>query len=328
MILNQWYGILDAKEVKKGKLTGVTRMGEKLVLWKTTDGQIACLADKCCHRGASLCHGKYTEAGVACPFHGFVHDASGKVVLIPANGKNTPVGDRYKVKLYHVEEKYGLIWLWYGDPLAIKPEIPFFEVLRQDFVYSGFSETWPVHYTRAIENQLDVIHLPFVHGDTIGRGNRTLVHGPVVTWDQERLTFYVHNVFDDGQTKPMKPAEMPDYEKYFSLQFQMPNLWQNRISDQVRIVAVFAPIDEEHTHIYIRFYQRFFTTPILKDLLSPLTNWSNRHVLHQDRAVVIRQLPIKTELNMGENLVPGDRPILEYRKRRAQLKGEYSGKSE
>ncbi|MEI7667692.1 MAG: aromatic ring-hydroxylating dioxygenase subunit alpha [Erysipelotrichaceae bacterium] len=328
MITNLWYGILDAKEVKAGKLSGVTRMNEKLVLWRTADGKLACIADQCCHRGASLCIGKYTEAGVACPFHGFVYDASGMVILIPANGKNTPVGERYKVKSYHVEEKYGLIWLWYGDPLASKPEIPFFEDLRQDFVYSGFSETWPVHYTRAIENQLDVVHLPFVHGDTIGRGNHTLVHGPVVTWDQERMTFYVNNVLDDGKTKPMKAEEMPDYEIYFSLQFQMPNLWQNRISDKVRIVAVFAPIDESHTRIYIRFYQRFFTIPILKELLTPISNWSNRHVLHQDRRVVSTQIPIRTELTMGENLIPGDRPILEYRKRRAQLKGEYSRKPE
>jgi phenylpropionate dioxygenase-like ring-hydroxylating dioxygenase large terminal subunit len=328
MITNQWYGILDAKEVKSRKLTGVTRMGEKLVLWRTTDGNLACIADKCCHRGASLCKGKLSEDGVACPFHGFVHDSSGKVVLIPANGKNTPVTERYKVKSYHVEEKYGLIWLWYGDALAIKPEIPFFEDLRQGFVYSGFSETWPVHYTRAIENQLDVVHLPYVHTDTIGRGNRTLVHGPVVTWNNDRMTFYVNNVVDDGKTKPMKTEEMPDYEKFFSLQFQMPNLWQNVISDKVRIVAVFAPIDDAHTHIYLRFYQNFFTTPILKELLTPITNWSNRHVLHQDRFVVSTQLPIRTELTMGENLIPGDKPILEYRKRRAQLKGEYSGKSE
>lgn len=322
MIENQWYGILNANEVKKGKLTGVTRCGQKLVLWRRDDLSVACIADRCCHRGASLCKGKLEADGVACPFHGFVHDARGKVVRIPANGKNTPVSDRYKVKQYEVVDRYGIIWLWYGDPKAQKPEIPFFHELTKPFVYSTFSEVWPVHYTRAIENQLDVVHLPFVHGNSIGRGNRTLVHGPVVTWDQQRMTFYVHNVEDDGKTVPLKAGEIPDYTQHFSLQFQMPNLWQNRISDQVRIVAIFAPIDEENTMIYLRFYQSFMPVWGIRHLVGFFANIANRYVLHQDRAVVITQRPIRSELTMGENLIPGDAPILNYRRRRAELKGE------
>jgi hypothetical protein len=48
----------------------------------------------------------------------------------------------------------------------------------------------------------------------------------------------------------------------------------------------------------------------------------NSYILHQDRRVVLTQLPIKSELQMGENLIQGDLPIIEYRKRRATLKGE------
>lgn len=46
----------------------------------------------------------------------------------------------------------------------------------------------------------------------------------------------------------------------------------------------------------------------------------NRVILHQDRRVVLTQLPIKSELSMGENLIQGDLPIIEYRKRREFLK--------
>ena len=34
MIWNQWYAILESSEIKKGKLTGVVRMGERMVLWR------------------------------------------------------------------------------------------------------------------------------------------------------------------------------------------------------------------------------------------------------------------------------------------------------
>jgi len=320
MIYNQWYGILDSKEVKQGKLTGVTRLGEKLVLWRDATGQVNCIFDKCCHRGASLSKGKLNQGNVECPFHGFAYDGTGKVILIPANGKNTAVPDRYKVNAYKVKEKKGFIWLWYGEHKEDLPEIPFFKEITEDFSYGQFSENWSVHYTRAIENQLDVVHLPFVHGDSIGRGNKTLVNGPVVEWEENLMTFYVNNVVDDGKRKPLKPEEIQDYKKLFHLQLQLPNTWQNIISNDLKIVAVFAPVDEENTHIYIRFYQRFMKTPGLKQLVNNLSKISNKYILHQDRRVVLTQLPKKTELKMDENLIQGDLPIIEFRKKREELR--------
>ena len=209
--------------------------------------------------------------------------------------------------------------MWYGDYNAELPEIPFFEELRSGFTYGEISENWSVHYTRAIENQLDVVHLPFVHKTTIGRGNKTLVNGPVAKWNGNRMTFYVKNELDQGQ-KPEKPNEVENYEKLFHLQLQMPNIWQNIISNQLRIFAAFAPVDEENSRIYLRFYQSFMRVPVLAQLISGLGAVMNRVILHQDRRVVLTQLPKKTEFRMKENLVQGDLPILEFRKRRDQLK--------
>lgn len=107
----------------------------------------------------------------------------------------------------------------------------------------------------------------------------------------------------------------------------MPNIWQNIISDTVRIVAVFAPIDEGNTRIYIRFYQKFIKLFGLKQIVNRFSNITNKYILHQDRKVVPSQLPTKTEWTMGEHLIQGDAPILEYRKRRALLKGEMAEKS-
>ena len=251
MIKNQWYAVLDAKQVKKNKIFGVTRCGEKLVFWRDDNNGVHCIFDRCCHRGASLSAGQIVNQHIACPFHGFQYDSSGKVVVIPANGKNAKVPENYKVNAYFVKEAYGFIWLWYGDDFGVSAgPIPFFEELKSGFSYGQISETWAVHYTRAIENQLDAVHLPFVHNTTIGRGNRTLVNGPIVTWKDNLMTFYVDNDLDQGQ-QPKRPDEIPNYLRLFHLQFQMPNIWQNIISEDVRIVAAFAPIDEEHTHIYI-----------------------------------------------------------------------------
>lgn len=311
---------MESKEVK-GKIVGVKRLNEKLALWRDSKGKIHCIYDQCCHRGASLSLGCVLEDQVQCPFHGFVYDESGKVRVIPANGKSEKVPERFKVTGYKVKDAYGFIWLWYGQQEDENiPDIPFFQDLKSGFKYSTFSEVWPVHYTRAIENQLDVVHLPFVHKTTIGKGNRTVINGPVVKWEDDLMTFYVNNVVDQGQTKALKASEIKNYESLFHLQYQVPNLWQNRISSKVRIFAAFAPIDEGHTKIYLRFYQSFLTLPIMGQLVCHLSNVYNRVILHQDRHVVLSQLPKKSELMMNEKLIPGDLPIIEFRKKRETLK--------
>jgi phenylpropionate dioxygenase-like ring-hydroxylating dioxygenase large terminal subunit len=45
MIPDQWYAVLSSKELKKNKILGVTRFGEKLVFWRKKDGGIGCIAD-------------------------------------------------------------------------------------------------------------------------------------------------------------------------------------------------------------------------------------------------------------------------------------------
>ncbi|MFH1319994.1 MAG: aromatic ring-hydroxylating dioxygenase subunit alpha [Bacteroidota bacterium] len=318
MIYNQWYVILESKELKKRKPLKVKRFNEDLTLWRDENSHACCIIDKCCHRGASLSCGKIINGKLECPFHGFVYDRSGKVHTIPAIGKNTPPPETMMVRAYKTFEAYGFIWLWWGDDDKIRQE-PFFFKELENFSYSGFKDHWNVHYSRAIENQLDVAHLPFVHKTTIGRGKKTLVNGPVVKRVNELITFYVNNIKDDGKTVPLKPDEIVDHEKFLQLQFHYPNIWQNRISGKIRAFAAFVPVDEENSVIYIRYYQNLISIPILKALFNFIGKISSIIILRQDKRVVITQLPKKTKLRMDERLIAGDNPIIEYRKHRHEL---------
>lgn len=319
MINNQWYVILESKELRRGKPIKIKRLNQQLAMWRDAKGKVCCIEDRCCHRGASLSCGKLVNDRLQCPFHGFEFDASGKVQLIPANGINKSVPETMKVKGYSTFEAYGLIWLWWGDEEKKTAE-PFFFIELAEFSYSSLKDHWKVHYSRAIENQLDVVHLPFVHKTTIGRGNKTLVNGPVVTLEGDLLTFYVKNAIDDGKTIPQKPDEIADYQKLFRLQFHFPNIWQNFISDKIRAFAAFVPEDEENSIIYIRYYQRMVRIPVLKELFNWAGKVSSLIILRQDKRVVETQLPVKSENKMDERLIMGDKPIIEYRKQRQFLK--------
>ena len=323
MITNQWYAILDCHELKTGRPLGVKRLGENLVLWRTTEGKIACLRDQCLHRGAALSAGKLLDQHVQCPFHGLEFDVNGRCTYIPAYGRNNPVPKVFQAVAYPAREAYGFIWIWWGQPHEELPEIRFFESITEDFVYDTFTDHWPIHYARVIENQLDAIHLPFVHYNTIGRGNRRLVDGPYSQWaenenDPQRLDIWVQNRVDNG-SRPLKPSEMSRPERHPSLQFRLPNIWHNWISDDMRITIAFVPVDEDNTRLYIRTYQKTVKISILREMFFLASRAGSYIIERQDRRVVITQRPSRPYHRMGETLLSGDGPVIEYRCKRAKL---------
>lgn len=327
MIKNQWYAVLYSKQIKPGRLTGAVRLGEKLAFWRArTTGKVSCIADKCPHRGASISAGKIHEGHPQCPFHGLEFDGNGKCLLIPGNGKQTPIPENFHTKSYRTEEKAGMIWIFWSEILGADdedsafPPLPFFEDIDDSFTYKDWIDPWLCHYSRCIENQLDVLHLPFVHHNTIGAGNRTLVNGPRIKISDNEMNVWVYNRVDEGQ-KPQKPEETPEpAEGQQHLHFRFPHIWQNWLTDKARIFIAFVPVDEEHTLLYLRFYQKFMRLPVLREIVNGFGMFFSKIITHQDRRVVHTQRPKKTELKMKENLLQGDGPILAYRRRRDELK--------
>ncbi len=319
MIRNQWYAILESNEVRRGKPVGVTRMGEKLVAWRDSQGKVAVMHDRCAHRGVALSVGEVHGDCIWCPFHGFEFDADGRCTVVPANGRNAPVPKALTVQAYPTHEANGFIFIYWGEPEGELAPPRWFEDLPDTFSYGSARDPWHAHYSRVVENQLDVPHVPFIHHNTIGRGGRTVMDGPWVEWqDPDRFFVRTSMRADDG-TPARSAKEMAPPDKPFHLEFIFPNLWQNWISDKVRVVAAFAPVDDENTMLYLRFYQSFVRTPGVR----PFINWSalffNTAVAHQDRRVVVTQEPKRSDLRIGEKLIPGDAPIIAYRRRRQAL---------
>lgn len=324
MIPNQWYAILESNEIRPGKPVGFTRMGEKMVAWRDSQDKVTVMSDLCPHRGVALSVGKVIGSHIQCPFHGFEFDTSGRCKLIPANGLNNEPPKAFQVKTYPTREMNDFIFIWWGKPQAEYPPLPWFDsVDHTAYAWKTVRDLWDTHYSRAIENQLDAVHLPFVHHNTIGRGNRTLVHGPLteikdLPGGNFLLNIWVHNEVDQGQ-KPRSPKEIPQPSRSPFLQFVFPNIWQNWIAENMRIVLAFAPIDDGHTLMYIRNYQRIMKIPVLLQIFNQLNAWASFIIERQDKGIVETQLPKRSDLKIGEKLIQGDGPIIEYRRLRRKL---------
>lgn len=325
MIKNQWYAIASSKEIKKNQLFSLKRLNMNLVLFRDNHNNINALIDKCSHRGAALSKGKVQNNCIQCPFHGLEFNGDGNCEKIPALGNFSKDNlKRFNIQNFLVKEQNEIIYIWYGNN-KVSSEIPFFEELKDDnFSMKEMTDIWNTHYSRAIENQLDVIHLPFIHHNTIGRGNKTLVNGPkTIIIENKTIITSANNEVDNGQ-KPLSPKESKIKNTF--LKFNFPNIWLNHVSDNILIFIFFAPIDDENTKLYIRFYNKITNFKFINSFISIIGKYMNNIVQKQDKRVVITQNPKKSELKIKENLLQGDLPIIEYRKIRDCLqKGGFYG---
>ena len=321
MIENQWYAIISSRTIKPGKLVAVKRFGEALVLFRNKAGKLGCVEDLCAHRGASLGKGCVSDGNIKCPFHGIEYGTSGKCVYVPSEGRSSTTDfSRFNLKSYETREIGGIVFVWYGDNNPDKEPDVFDIVTDDSYAYGEMHDHWKVHYSRVIENQLDVSHLAFVHRTTIGRGNRCLCNGPKIVWlDDNTLQTSANNETDNGQLP--KPAE-ECIIKSTNLTFKFPNMWLNHVTDKIQILAYFIPVDEENSIIALRFYNKITGLKPIDKCIAKLGSLANKVIERQDKRIVETQLPKASALSMGENLVTADMPIIEYRSKRNKLQSQ------
>lgn len=318
MILNQWYAVLPSSHVQPGEILGVKRMNLKLAFFRDADGNLSCVEDQCSHRGALLSKGKVKGSCIECPFHGLQFSPEGVCTLAPSLGRNTKMDlSRFNVKQYFVKEELGIIFFWYGQGIPDTSPRLMPEEVDKTMVYSEIQDHWKAFYSRCIENQLDVLHLPFVHHNTIGRGHKVIVNGPKIIFDHESLQSSADNSVDEGQQP--KPASEAIIKSTY-LRFRFPNIWVNHISNGAKVLIYFAPVDEKNTILYIRFYSTLSSSPAINELIAFFGKFGNRIIERQDKRIVITQRPYVSSYHSNEKLFPGDRPIVEYRKIRHALK--------
>ena len=101
-----------------------------------------------------------------------------------------------------------------------------------------------------------------------------------------------------------------------------PNMWLNRVTGKIQILAFFIPVDDKHAIIALRFYNKITGVKAIDKSIAWIGSLANRVVERQDKRVVETQEPKVSALRMKEKLVAADKPIIEYRKRRDQLQNK------
>ena len=162
----RWHPLTASRNVGTAPLA-VDRMGERIVLWRDAKGAIHAQEDRCPHRGARLSQGRVREDAIVCPYHGISIDGDGRIASVPAL-PGCPIEGRLAVRTYAVQEIANAIFAYFPTPAGEAP-IPLDPPSEfTDPAWSHFlcETTWNTNYRYAIENVIDPMHGPYLHGDS------------------------------------------------------------------------------------------------------------------------------------------------------------------
>ncbi|NBX53522.1 MAG: aromatic ring-hydroxylating dioxygenase subunit alpha [Betaproteobacteria bacterium] len=161
-IYNAWYVACLSSELGS-TMVARTYLNKPVVLYRDQQSNPAALEDACPHRKLPLSMGRLKGDWIECGYHGLTFDQSGICVSAPTQDR---VPAFACVHSYPVCERWGLIWIWMGDPkLADTNEIPQIEHYDnpQWHITRGDSLVVQCHYLWLADNLLDPSHVAWVH---------------------------------------------------------------------------------------------------------------------------------------------------------------------
>jgi phenylpropionate dioxygenase-like ring-hydroxylating dioxygenase large terminal subunit len=166
VLRNDWHPVAWAHQVAPGASLAVRLLDEELVVWRRADGTLQAWDDRCPHRGSKLSLGRVVDDQLACPYHGWRFDGSGRCTLRPAQ-PGGPLPKDPVVATFHATERHGLVWVCLGTPA--RDVVPFEEFgdPRLRDVFAG-PYTVEACAPRVVENFIDMAHFGFVHDGILG----------------------------------------------------------------------------------------------------------------------------------------------------------------
>lgn len=164
---NCWYVGAWSHELAAGNVIGRTIIGEPVALYRTQEGALHAVADRCPHRWVPLSLGRVEGDALRCGYHGLVFGPDGRCQHIPGADRIVPGAN---VRTFPVEERDSWLWVWMGDPARADPALipSAFGLNDPRWTMRADQIDYAANYMLINDNLLDLSHVDFVHEKTLG----------------------------------------------------------------------------------------------------------------------------------------------------------------
>ena len=319
MLKNFWYALALSTEVEKEPIR-VTALGNELVIYRTSDGTPVVMSDLCVHRGGALSDGWTKGDCIVCPYHGWEFQTDGQCVKIPANVEGRTIPKKARVDQYPTVEKYGFIFAFLGDlPEDERPPMPSIPEWDQgDYRKIWGDYWWDVHYTRAVENGMDIAHAPFVHGGSFGNRDEPEVEEYTVEkqdWGGD-ATVALNPPPAKGLWRWLYSKDKERPPVVTTGGYRMPNITRLNVRISIGEFLLYTfhlPVEENKTRSIWVMLRTFFKQPFFdRDSAKRVIK-----IFDEDRRTVLEQRPELLPYDLAAELhVRSDRIQVDFRKKR------------
>ena len=276
-----WYAICPSVEVNKNKIYYFSLYDEPLLIYRDEKNNIRCVKNICPHRGASFSGGSVSNGELTCPYHGAKFSSEGSCQNVDRITCRHIVDnnyDRYAKRIhlsqYKALEKDDYIFIYFSDKSEtdlnnLKENSSFsnYELVNNGFsikdsVYEEALVDFKCDWSRIIENHLDILHLFWVHGDTIP--DKDVNKNVLVSFSQkinintkyiESIYFYKNNPTKEFiRIKYIPPGRILIYKG---------NPGESRYVQ----VLDHIPLGNNKARVIVRHYRKFLKNKLINNLL-------------------------------------------------------------
>ncbi len=269
-------------------------LGEDLVAFRDTNGEVGILDQRCAHRRASLLYARNEECGLRCLYHGWKFDVRGKVVDMPNDAADSQFKERVHIKSYRVKEVGGIVWVYMG-PDEEPPALPVEHWVEQGH-FAATRVLLDCNYVQGIEGGIDSSHAGVLHESTVGEAvNHPVQRSPLFGIESKNNAprLEVEQEPSGLRCAAIRTLDGSDEVYLRVTAYVFPQFasvpWPEGVP---RMCNAFVPIDDHQTWVWYMWHdaEKPLDLPVLKEYsgLDDLTdeyhsprNLENRH--NQDR---------------------------------------------
>ena len=176
-----WIPAIPSSKLEAGgRPYRVKLLGVELVAFRSPDGNVGVIDERCPHRKASLALARNEDGGVRCIYHGWKLSTNGEVVDAPNHaGDQQQFCKHVRVNRYHAVDRGGIVWAWIGkgDTPPRFPDLPFVDLPEAN--RSVTSVQVPTNWLQGVEASMDSSHVSVLHESSTqmsaGAGNERML---------------------------------------------------------------------------------------------------------------------------------------------------------
>jgi len=276
-----WYAICPSLELKKNKVHYFSMYDEPLLLFRDENNSVRCVKNVCPHRGASFYDGDFNNGELTCPYHGAKFSSEGNCKNLDRLTCSHIVDNNYqnyakKIHLFQYKtfEKDNYIFIKYTqnpetdfkeeieDTLSNKHQLSKLGFNMEEYVSEEVLVDFKCDWARIIENHLDILHIFWVHGDTIPDKD---VNKNVLTSFNQKINIndkYIESIY----TYKNDPSK-----EFIRIRFVPPGrimIYKGEPKNSRYLqVLDHIPLGNNKARVIVRHYRKFLKNKIMRDLV-------------------------------------------------------------